>query len=228
MHEKLDAASILRRSALFGQLTSDEIEQVARIARTRTVGKEAMLFMQGDPGDALYGIASGKVLISLSTPEGKEFSLNLMEAGDVFGEIALLDGHPRTANARALEETQLVVIQRDHFESLVQQHPALALHLLQLLCDRLRWNAQLIEEFSLLSVPARLARRLLTLGELMGNPGENGETVLDIAQAELAQFLGVSRQVVNQHLQDWRREGWIELARGKVLLIEREQLKTVD
>ncbi|MDJ0657848.1 MAG: Crp/Fnr family transcriptional regulator [Xanthomonadales bacterium] len=224
----MDAASILARSTLFGQLDPSELEQVAQLARTRSLAKDSMVFMQGDPGDALYGIARGKVLISLSTPEGKEFSLNLLEAGEVFGEIALLDGHPRTANARTLEETQLVVIHRAHFANLVEQHPAVALHLLQLLCARLRWNAQLIEEFSLLSVPARLARRLLTLGQLLGKPGADGETVLDIAQAELAQFLGVSRQVVNQHLQDWRRSDWIDLGRGKVILLDPDALKQVQ
>ena len=224
----MDAATILRRSALFGELESVELERVAQLARTRSVGKDSVIFMQGDPGDALYGIARGKVLISLSTPEGKEFSLNLLEAGDVFGEIALLDGHPRTANARTLEETQLVVIQRANFTRLVEQHPNVALHLLRLLCGRLRWSAQLIEEFSLLSVPARLARRLLTLGQLLGRPGHDGGTVLGIAQAELAQFLGVSRQVVNQHLQEWRRQGWIALGRGKVILLDPDALKQTE
>lgn len=208
---------ILEHSLLFANLADDRLDQLAALAQSREVAKDTLLFNQGDPGDALYGIASGKVLIYITGPDGREFSLTVLETGDVLGEIALLDGRPRTAAARTMGKCQLLVIQRSHFNQLMDENPALARDLLTLMCDRIRWSSQLIEEFSLMPVEGRLARRLLTLAELLGKTSSEGVR-LAISQSELAQFLGISRQIVNQYLQEWRQSGWLELGRGKVII----------
>ncbi|MFK7954982.1 MAG: Crp/Fnr family transcriptional regulator [Lysobacterales bacterium] len=217
---------ILEHSLLFGSLPEQQLEQLAALAQIRAVPRQTLLFNQGDPGDALYGIASGKVLVYITAEDGKEFSLTVHETGDVLGEVALLDGRPRTAAARTMEDCQLLVIQRSHFEQLMDDNPKLARDLLTLLCDRLRWSSQLIEEFSLMPVEGRLARRLLTLAELLGKTSSEG-VQLTISQSELAQFLGISRQIVNQYLQEWRQAGWLELARGKVVILDWEAIHQV-
>lgn len=208
---------LLKQSDLFGELPSAALKKFAELATNRAVSRGEIVFQQGDPGDALFGVISGKVLISGRGRDGKEVSLNIMEPGALFGEIALFDGEPRTANATAAKNSVLLVIQRRHFKALLQREPALAIHLLQLLCKRIRWTSELVEESALLSVPTRLARRLAAIAELEGERGATGITV-HISQNDLAQFIGVSRQVVNGYLQDWRREDWISLGRSRVVI----------
>ena len=142
-------------------------------------------------------------------------SSNIIAPGDSFGEIALLDGMPRTADATAMMRTELSIIQRDQFLALLGSEPQLARHLIKLLCTRVRWTAQIMEDSALLNVPAKIAKRLLGLAELHGRATADG-IKLKISQEELAQFLSVSRQIVNQYLQTWKAKDWIEVGRGSV------------
>ena len=206
---------VLQRSPLFRDLAPPSIERIATLATQRHFRGGEIVFSQGDPGDALYAVVAGRIRISAGTPDGREISLNIMEPGDTFGEIALLDGGPRTATATATDPTELVSIRRDHFFALLEREPRVALELLKLCGDRLRWTSGLVEDAALLDAPARLAKRLLNLGELHGQRSKTGVT-LRISQEDLATFLGVSRQVVNQHLQGWKAKGWVTLGRGSV------------
>jgi CRP/FNR family cyclic AMP-dependent transcriptional regulator len=211
------ASMLIRESPLFRGLPSATLERIEQLALRRTYRKNQIVFQQGGEADALYGVSTGQVLIGTSGADGKQVSLNIVGPGDVFGEIALLDRGPRTASATALVVSQLIVIQRDHFHALVAREPSIAFELLALMCRRLRWTTELIEESKRLSVREQLAKRLLTLGQVHGRAVPGG-TELNISQGDLAQFLGVSRQVVNQHLQDWQREGWVELRRSRITI----------
>lgn len=206
---------MLQRSPLFRGLPPASLERVVGLATQRRYRGAEIIFSQGDPGDALYAVIAGRIRISAGTADGREMSLNIMEPGDTFGEIALLDGGHRTATATATEPSDLVAIRRDHFSALLEREPLLALELLKLCGERLRWTSGLVEDAALLDAPTRLAKRLLSLGEFHGQRGESGLT-LRISQEDLATFLGVSRQVVNQHLQGWKSRGWVELGRGSV------------
>ena len=141
-----------------------------------------------------------------------------MEPGDTFGEIAVMDGLPRTAGATALDETTLIFIKRTDFLALLEREPQLAIDLLKLLCTRLRWTSELVEESAFLSGPARLAKRLLILASLHGRPTEPNRMELRISQAELAHFLGISRQIVNHHLREWQKNGWVDLGRERITI----------
>jgi CRP/FNR family cyclic AMP-dependent transcriptional regulator len=220
------AKTVIGRNRLFRGLTQATIERIAALATRRHYSDGAVVFMRGDPGDSLCGVVSGRVRISASRPGGKEVFLNILGPGDAFGEIALLDGQPRTATATALAATELIIIRRDRFAELLVSEPQLALHLIQLLCERVRWTAQLMEDSALLGVPARIAKRLLSLARLQGQETVN-DTKLVISQEELAQFLGLSRQIVNQHLQAWKQEGWIVGGRGSVTLADIRSLEKV-
>jgi len=206
---------VLERSLLFRGLAPPSLERIAALATQRQFRSGELVFSQGDPGDALYAVVAGRIRISAGTKDGREISFNIMEPGDTFGEIALLDGGPRTATATATEATDLVSIRRDHLFALLEREPKVALELLKLCGSRLRWTSGLVEDAAFLDAPARLAKRLLSLAELHGQRSKSGVT-LRISQEDLATFLSVSRQVVNQHLQGWKAKGWVALGRGSV------------
>ncbi|MCL4790542.1 MAG: Crp/Fnr family transcriptional regulator [Gammaproteobacteria bacterium] len=222
----LTARAVLKANLLLGNLPEPAIDKLAALAIRGSYRSGTRIFAQGEPGDALYGLIAGQVRISASTPGGQEVFLNILEPGDSFGEIAALDGHPRTASADALTDTELFLIRRADLLALIAKEPQLALPLLELLCKRLRWTSDLIEEAAFLSVPARLARRLMRLAEEHGKRVD-GLVTLRLTQADLASFMNVSRQIVNQHLQQWRERGWIDLARGRVVIRNADALRGV-
>jgi CRP-like cAMP-binding protein len=222
----LNAKTLIERNHLFRGLPQKTIDRVAALATRRSYDEGAIIFMRGDPGDSLCGVVTGRVRISASRAGGKEVFLNIMEPGDAFGEIALLDGSPRTATATAMARTELTIIPRDAFFALLRTEAQLAEHLIQLLCKRVRWTAEQMEDSALLSVPAKIAKRLLSLARVQGRESPEGVR-LAISQEELAQFLGLSRQIVNQHLQAWRGKGWIALGRGSVTIVNARGLQNV-
>jgi CRP/FNR family cyclic AMP-dependent transcriptional regulator len=223
----LSAQTILERTRLFRGLPTATIRQISAVSIRRSYGSGATVFSQADSGNALYGVVTGKIRISASSLSGREMFLNIMEPGDTFGEIALLDGRRRTATASATAPSELIIIMRDHFLELLKREPELVSHVVQLLCERIRWTSGLAEESALLSVPERLARRLLSLGQFHGHETPNG-VELSISQEEVARFLGLTRQVVNQYLQNWKMQGWLTLGRGKLVIIDRQALRDVE
>jgi CRP/FNR family cyclic AMP-dependent transcriptional regulator len=217
---------MLQRSPLFRGMAAATFERIAPLATQRAYRRGEVIFSQGDPGDALFAVVSGKVRISTGSAAGREIFLNIMEPGDTFGEIALLDGGPRTATATAIAAVELVSIRRGPLFEMLEREPRAALELLRLAGQRLRWTSGLLEDAALLDSPARLAKRLLSLGELHGEDGRDGRTIR-ISQEELASFLATSRQSVNEQLQDWNARGWVGLGRGTVILLDAVALRGV-
>jgi len=220
------AKAILQRNFLFCDLPESALDQLASLASRKTFRKGEVVFLEGDAGDALYGVISGSIRVATSNNDGKQIFLNMMEHGDVFGEISVIDGQPRTASAEAAESTSLIVIQRRDFQELVEHEPVVAIHLLQILCQRLRWTTDIVHEAMLLPAPGRIAKRLLHLVSAHGRETEAG-LELRMSQADLANFLGVSRQIVNQNLQDWREAGWIDLQRARVIVLDSGALEQI-
>ena len=211
--------TVLERNLLFRGLSAATLGEIARLCVRRSYPRDTVVFSQADPGDALFGVVTGRVRISASSPGGREVFLNIMEPGDTFGEIALLDGRPRTAGATTTAPSDLLIITREQFLAWLARDPMLTDHVLRLLCARLRWVSGFAEEFALLPVPARLARRLLSLGRLHGR--RSGEGIeLKVSQDEMARFLGLSRQIVNQHLQTWKARRWVDLGRGRIIILD--------
>jgi CRP-like cAMP-binding protein len=223
----ITARTVIERDSLFRGLPAATLERVAALAVRRICEDGSVIFLQGDPGDALCGVVSGRVRISASRPGGKEIFLNVIGPGETFGEIALLDGMTRTATATAVGRTELLVIPREAFLALLHAEPQLALHMIRLLCKRVRWTAEQVEDSALLSVAPRLAKRLLGLARQQGRETPAG-TALHLSQEELAQFLGISRQAVNQYLQSWKRRGWIRLGRGTLVIGDRRALQNLS
>jgi CRP/FNR family transcriptional regulator, cyclic AMP receptor protein len=186
------------------------------------------IFAKGDPGDALYAVLMGRVCIYTGSPEGEEAILNILEPGEMFGEIALLDGAPRTASARAMKAVDLLQIHRDHFVPFLHDHPELCVSILQVLCGRIRMNVEFIEDTVFLHLPARLAKRLLSLAEVYGKPDARGVRIdLRLSQQDLAHMIGATRERVNKELGVWREQGLIAVEDGMIVIRQPSGLKTV-
>jgi len=191
MTEAHPFARLLLANAFFAGLGREAVEAVAGLCTTRRLAREEVLFLKGDPGDGLYALRRGQIRIGSGSHEGRHVTLNILGAGDVFGEIALLDGQPRTADAVALEPCDLFVVQRRDFLGLLGRDPQIAVRVIELLCARLRWMSERMEEATLLPLETRLARRLLSLAQDFGSD-------VQVSQQELAHVVGAARESVNR------------------------------
>jgi len=224
-----DKKALLSNSDLLSGLDEAMLDRLLSMTVTRRLNKNETLFVKGDPGDSLFGVQEGKIKIVTTSPNGKEVTLNIIEEGQFFGEIALLDGMDRTADAVAMEKTEVLVIQRRDFIPFLEKHPKLCIQVMQLLCHRVRLTSEMVEDAAFLPLDGRLAKRLLNLADLYGQEQSGGGMLigLNLPQQELARMMGTSRESVNKQLQIWRNEGWIELARGKVTILNEEALQHV-
>jgi CRP-like cAMP-binding protein len=191
--------------------------------RPRSYARDEVIYLRGDPGTAFYVVASGRVKIALTSPDGKELILRRLNAGEFHGELALLDDEPRSADAIATESSVLLVLQRDAFRHFLAEHPAVATKLLATVSQYLRRNAELIQDATFLDVPARLARILL---ELAGGDGGDdlpppGAVIPDrMKQAELASLVGATRESINKWLGSFERQGLISMEKGQITLLK--------
>ena len=208
--------ALLRGHPVFGALEPAQLEQLVSYARTRRVAAGTTLFSKGDPGTELFAVSAGTVKISVPAPDGREAMFNLLHPGEIFGEIALLDGRPRTADAMAMTDCELTVIERRDFLAFVHGEPNVALQLIALLCERLRIASEHYEELVFLDLPTRLARILLQLADQ--NEAGAEEPKLKITQREISQMLGLTRESVNKQLRAWAKRGLIALERGGIVV----------
>ena len=208
--------ALLRGHPVFGALEPEQLEQLVSYARTRNVAAGTTLFSKGDPGTELFAVSAGTVKISVPAPDGREAMFNLLHPGEIFGEIALLDGRPRTADAMAMTDCELTVIERRDFLAFVHGEPNVALQLIALLCERLRIASEHYEEVVFLDLPTRLARILLQLADQ--TEAGAAEPKLKITQREISQMLGSTRESVNKQLRAWSKRGVIALERGGIVV----------
>ena len=216
MSKPLEFATILGMNPLFAGLGAEAIGSLARLCQTRRLPAGQTLFVKGDPGDALYGVRRGQIRIETGTSAGERLTIEVFGAGDLFGEIAVLDGRPRTADAVAQEDAELFVLPRADFLKTLESDGRLAIRIIELLCARLRSTNERTEEMMFLPLSVRLARRLDTLVQDFG-------AEVQITQDELAGLVGVTRESVNRQLQEWRASGIVTLGRGRIL-VDRERL----
>jgi len=218
--------SLIKHIPLFGSLIPEEIESLAALLRRRSIKKGDILFQKGDEGTALYAILRGCIKIIVTTPVGDKITVAILNDGDFFGEMALLDGMPRSADAVALEETQLAVLDRDDFLIFLSQHEHAVRAILRTLSIRLRKTDDLLSEICFLTLSARLAKRLLELAKGESADGEDVSMLtMRMTQKELSNLLGVSRESVNKELKTLRDKGIVSTARSKIVILDQERLK---
>ncbi|AZO76661.1 MULTISPECIES: Crp/Fnr family transcriptional regulator [unclassified Bosea (in: a-proteobacteria)] len=210
--------SILTTNPFFSDFERNALEKIAAVCKQRHLAAREILFLKGDPGDGLYAIRRGLIRIGTMDDVGQQMTMNVLGGGDVFGEITLLDGQSRTADAVAMEDTDMFFLPRREFLSLLNREPPIALQLIALLCARLRDVIGRLEETTFLPPAIRLARRILVLAADYG-------TDVRASQEELASLTGVTRETVNRHLQSWKRTGVISLGRGRLLIQDIDDLR---
>ena len=220
MSKQAEFAVILKMNPMFADLGPDELQRISGLCHTRQLGGGESLFRKGDPGDALFGVRRGQIRIETGASDGNRQTLNLMGPGDLFGEVAVLDGQSRTSDATAGEPTEVFVLRRDDLLGHLEREPKVAIKIIMLLCRRIRWQSERMEESALQPLPVRLARRLCALASDYGSE-------VHISQEQLGVFVGAARESVNRQLQLWRKDGILDLQRGRILLQNMAKLTAV-
>ena len=220
---------IIRDVPLLARLAAADLRDIASKGRLHSYRSGTTLFREGDPGDALYVVVEGNVRIVVLSAEGTEATVAMLGPGEFVGDLALLDGRPRSASAIASEPTKTLIVTRDDFADWLSRRPKAAFALLETLSLRVRRTDEALTDLAFLDLPHRLAKRLWDIG-VVRSPQGSGRTRanirLRITQAELASMLGVSRESVNKQLNAFAREGWLKLGRGSITLVDPEALRT--
>jgi CRP-like cAMP-binding protein len=220
--------ALLARHMLFRDASPALLDGLMKFATVKHFQPNDEIFAKGDPGNALCGVLAGRVCIYTVSSEGEEAILNILEPGEMFGEIALLDGGPRTASARAMKSVDLLQIHRDHFVPFLHDHPELGVSILPVLCGRIRMNVEFIEDTVFLHLPARLAKRLLSLAEVHGKPDPKGvRLAFKLSQQDLAHMIGATRERVNKELGIWRERGLVAVEDGMIIICRPDSLRAL-
>lgn len=219
------SVDLIREMPLFSGLSDDEFAAIYGRLGRRTFGRGVFIFHKDSPGRALYIVESGRVRLFSISDTGQEVSLNLCCPGEVFGELAVLDGRPRSAGAVAQETTIALSLQREELLPLLQACPRLARNLMELLAARVRYTTRCLEELAFLDVPGRVASRLLDLSRRNAGPCGGLEPEITLTQTELASWVAASRESVNKVLAAFRSGGFIALDGSRITILDRKRLE---
>jgi CRP/FNR family transcriptional regulator, cyclic AMP receptor protein len=212
---------LLEQSPLFAQMDENSRRDLIGQAIPRNFAAGETICRIGDPGGSMMAVLAGTVRISLPTVKGKEIILGDLHTGELFGEIALLDGKPRSANATALTKCELLVLERRNVIPLLQRNPAACLQLMELLCARIRRSDERMADLAFYELPTRLAK--LLLGYVTEKAGK--EPRISLSQTELAEMVGATRENVNRCLRDWQRRGLVKLQDGWTVILDADRLR---
>ncbi|MFL5284854.1 MAG: Crp/Fnr family transcriptional regulator [Rhodopila sp.] len=216
----------LLNCTLFTAMQPEELDRLLAMASERAVRRGQTIFLKGDPGSSMMAVLSGSVRISTGSSDGKEITLNIIRTGDVFGEIALLDGRPRSADATAIEDCNLLVIERRHFQPFLHANHDLLVRMLAMLCHRLRQTSAALGDLVTLDLPGRLARLLMRLADDHGTQTPAGIRIeFKLSQRDIGTRVASSRESVNKQLQVWRDAGLVSLDHGYITLRQPERLR---
>jgi len=211
---------------LFAGLGESELSELARVLQSKRCDAGQVICLRGDPGSSLYLIRGGQVRVVLTSAAGKEVLLTLLGPGDFFGDLALLDGEPRSADVLAHEDCELLILQRPDFLSFLGTSPGVAKHLLAVMSRRLRRNADVIEEVAFLDIGTRLARLLLSLMAERGQPQDGGVAISGrLTQTDLANMMGATRESANKWLAVYRRQGLLAWRQGQLIIQDAARLR---
>ena len=218
----------LADSDLFGALAEEELDRLLAFGRRVRYPAGKVIFQKGDPGDSLMVVLSGRIKIGTLSAEGREAVLSFIEPCRSFGEVALLDGKPRSADATAVTAVELFVLRRADVMSFIERHPGIALRIIGMLCAKLRRTTEMVEDHVLLQMEARTARALLRLAAEYGRPCADGVRIeLRLSQRELGGIVGLARENVNRQLAAWRGRGLLSIDRGTITLRDLERLRGI-
>ena len=217
----------LQRVSIFSGVGQDSLERIAGITQEKTFPKKSIIFHEGDRGDTLYILKSGRVKISKITEDGREKTLALMQPGEFFGEMAIFDEQPRSATAEVLDEQAVVyTLAKRDFERLIIEHPTIALKIMRDLTRRIRLVNQQVEDLAFKDVHERVASTLKNLAEVEGRPiGSKVLINLKMTHQDLANMVGSSRETVTRALNRLQDEGIISISHQQITINQPKQLQ---
>lgn len=221
-----DKRAAIAGHALFSSLPEKDRDQLLALGVERRYRDSQLIFQRGDAGNSMMLVLRGQVKINIISEDGKELVFSIIPPGECFGEIALLDGQPRSADAIAMGECGLFVLARSDFIAFLERYPPVAIRLLAVLCGRVRATSDFIERLAFLDLPARLACQLLKLADIYGVATFNGTRITGkFSQQDLGHLVAASRESVNKQLRTWQAEGLLRVEHGVITLLQPAALR---
>lgn len=219
----------LRRVPLFEALGTEELRWLAEAARLRRFPKNCMVILADDRGDAFFIIESGRAKVSVTAPDGREVILSVLNPGDFFGDMSLLDGRPRSANVTTLSDSEMFVLRRPDFQKAVQLHPSIAVKLTVALAQRLRHADRQTASLALLGIADRVCGVLVSLAEDEGEETPEGLVITRRPTHQvLASMAGTARETVTRVLRRLEEEGYIRSEGKRLVILRRPPEQGVD
>jgi CRP-like cAMP-binding protein len=220
---------VLTRISVFRELEPRALAEIRSLARLRTCAAQEVVFRQGDAGDGLFVIATGFLKASISGPTGTSTTLSIMGPSEMFGELSLLDGGPRSATVTAVTRADLLVIDRDPFLKLFRSRPSVAIALVEVVARRLRRLSEKSDDVTGLPVASRLAKQLLLLAEshAFRLAPARVRLAIRLSQRELGELVGTTRESVNKHLNRWKQRRLLTEDNGFLVLTDLAQLRAI-
>jgi CRP-like cAMP-binding protein len=219
---------LLRRAPLLQSLSDAELRAIADLATRKRVRARETVFQQSEPGNELYVLLTGHLKVVSTDPEGRDAGLSVMGPGEVFGEVALLDGGARSATVVALDPCELLVIRREHWLRFLKSSPDTAIQLLAVLAGRLRRLTERTEDIAFLRVGERLAKTIATLASSYGEKQADGSVrlALKMSQQEMGDLVGATRESANKQIRAWEQTGLVAQDHGHLVIKDIEALRS--
>ncbi|WP_406678160.1 Crp/Fnr family transcriptional regulator [Moorella sp. ACPs] len=215
----------LRQIPVFADLSPEELQHIASLALVRRYRKNMYIFMQGEPGDAIYFVKKGAIKLFQVLEDGREKILHFVREGEIFAEVLLFEGGPYPATAETMEDTEVGIIRNADMERLLSRHGEMAVKIIKVMSRRLRQAQEHIRDLALKGAYGRLASILLQLARDYGTPREDGVTIdLNLSQQELANLIGTSRETVARILSDFKRLGAVGVERQRITILSPQKL----
>jgi CRP/FNR family cyclic AMP-dependent transcriptional regulator len=224
MNKLATATSALRQSALLRDLPEAAVRELIEIGSEKTWRQGSVIFSRGDAPESLQLVIEGRVSVREATPDGRSLTLAMFGPCEIFGEVGVIDGELRSADAFADIDTRLFIVERRQFLAYLESHPAMAIRMMQTLCARLRKTNALVSGMAFNSARARVAQRLLTLTKGTSDV-QPGSRELKMTGQELADYCALTRESVSKQLARWREQGIVALARGRIAVINMAALE---
>ena len=222
-----EARRLLAECVLFRGLSPDERKALVTRARTRSFATGDTIFLMGEPGDSMMAVLTGTVRISAPSPEGKEIVLAIMQPGEFFGEIALLDGKERSADAKAMTACTLAMLDRRDVLAFLEHNREAWFRVVEVLCERLRRTTVQITEVALLEMPVRLAKALLRISAAEAKLSASPTAAINLSQRELGHIVGATRESVNKCLREWQRGKVVRIDGVSITILDRDALEAL-
>jgi len=218
----------LSRVWLFNALAKDDLARLSHLAKIKVYKPRETIVAKGGPAAEFFVLLRGRAKVTAQGADGADTAINVMGPGEVFGEIGILDGQPRSATVTTLEECELAVVDKGAFHGLLAASPPVAIKLLAVLAGRIRELTIRVEDRTFLDIPARLAKQLIWLAANHGTDSGAGMRIeIKLSQQELGDFIGATRESVNKNLRDWSRSGFINQERDYLEILDLDALRAI-